>query len=469
MNWLEYFKKPRVNIVSSVLEFKAIDTDGMIKAMRLIELGKERGEKNLPSSDSEGFDSVEQSIINEIEAQVKVDLNLYLDHQTTYADRAKDATIGGLVHQVTASVEDAITDFEQNTHIGTGELYACKRSVIESASELTRFREEHDLKRPPRDYGTIAGKVGILVLILAIEAILNGFFLSKGSDFGLIGGIFQAIIIASINVFVGVSIGRHIFPWLFHKSITMRALAAAGALTYLLANVGFNLATAHYRNAVGVDPSDASALAYKSLLANPLGVNDLQSWSLFIVGFLFSLIAAVDGLRMNDPYPGYGQRMKQNLAALDDYNDLKTELLSALDEIKKSAEKKLDDLISRIQSRVSEYGYIALKSRTLKSRVLEHFLHLESSGNTLLSCYRDECRKNRQTLVPSRFNVAWKYIPPPVEESVVPEKNPNVSDRDLQEALEEARKQRGALHNAFRRAYAKYKLVDHLVDGEGHT
>lgn len=63
MGWQDHFRKQRTNVVSSILEFKAIDTDGMIRSMRLRELARERGEKNLPSQDSEGFDSVEQSII----------------------------------------------------------------------------------------------------------------------------------------------------------------------------------------------------------------------------------------------------------------------------------------------------------------------------------------------------------------------------------------------------------------------
>ena len=466
MSIFDHVRIPRTNVVASILEFPPIDTDGMIKKMRLKELAQEQGARGLPSSDSEVFDSVEQNIINEIGNEAKVQFNAYLDHQNTYAERAGDASIRALTHMIGATAGDATTNFERNTHIGTSDLYARKREVIESERELKRFRERHGLKRPPRDYAAATYKIGVLVLILAIESLLNGFFLSKGSDFGLIGGFLQALLIASINVFCGVAIGRLVLPWVTHRNWSARAVASVGIATYLLANTGFNLAVAHYRNAVASDPFEASSIAYRSLLANPLGIDDLQSWSLFIIGFLFSLIAAYDGFRMNDPYPGYGQRMKQNLEALDEYNALKDELLGDLEQIKKSSEEKMDDLVRSIATRESEFDFIVLKSQALKNSMLQHFTHLESAANTLLSYYRDENRRHRQTPPPIRFNARWKFVHPSMEGQVVADPNRGTFNEELKRALDEARTQREALHNAFRKAYAEYKRIDELVEIE---
>ena len=226
---------------------------------------------------------------------------------------------------------------------------------------------------------------------------------------------------------------------------------------------------AHYRNAVASDPFEASSIAYRSLLANPLGIDDLQSWSLFIIGFLFSLIAAYDGFRMNDPYPGYGQRMKQNLEALDEYNALKDELLGDLEQIKKSAEEKMDDLVRSITTRESEYDFIVLKSQALKNSMLQHFTHLESAANTLLSYYRDENRRHRQTPPPVRFNARWKFVQPSMEGQIVADPNRGTFNEELKQALDEARTQREALHNAFRKACAEYKRINELVEIESEA
>lgn len=469
MSLSDFFGNPRTNVVSSILEFHAIDTDGMIKKMRLKERARENGEKDIPSSDSEGFDSVEQSIVNEIEAEAKIQFNTYLEHQKTYAERAGDATVGALVLQIGSTAADATTNLERNTHAGTGDLYARKRDVIESERELKRFRESNDLKRPPRNYGSRTYKIGLLIFILAIESLLNGFFLSKGSDFGLIGGVFQALIIASINVFIGAVVGRLVLPWLTHSNWNSRVLAAAGTAIYLLASAGFNLAVAHYRNAVASDPFEASSLAYHSLLANPLGIDDLQSWLLFLVGLLFSLVAAIDGYVMDDPYPGYGQRMRHNLEALEEYNALKDELLGDLEQIKKSAEDKIDELLRNIEARHGEFDYIFRKSQALKSSMLQHFTHLESAANTLLGYYRDENRRHRHSSAPTRFNLRWKYTHPPLEGEVVADANRDQLNQERLTVIEEAPKQRRALHNNFRKACDEYKRIDELVELKSAT
>jgi len=466
MRLTNFFGKPRTNVVASILEFHAIDTDGMIKKMRLKERAKENGEKDLPRSDSECFDAVEQNIVNEIEAEAKTQFSTYLEHQKTYAERASDATVSVLVLQIGSTVTDATTNFQGNTHVGTDDLYARKRDVIESEGELRRFRERNGLERPPRDYGPQPYKKGLLLLILAIESILNGFFLSKGSDFGLLGGVFQALIIASINVFVGAGVGRHVLPWIIPRDWSLRIFAAAAMAAYLLASAGFNLAVAHYRNAVASDPFEASFIAYHSLLSNPLDINDLQSWLLFLVGFLFALLAAVDGFCMDDPYPGYGQRMRHKCEASEEYTALKKELLTDLEQIKQSAEDKIDELVRNIETRQGECDHISQKSQALKQSMLQHFTHLESAANTLLSYYRDENRRHRQTQAPSRFNGQWKYTHPVIEGEVVINVN---RDHGLRKVLEEVPRQRETLHTSFLRACDEYKRIDELVELESKT
>ncbi|SLM48410.1 putative Transmembrane protein [Nitrospira japonica] len=465
--WLvDHLNKPRTNVVASILEFPAIDIDGMTKRLNLKRLAKEKGEQGIPRPDNETFDATEHSIISEIETEGKIQFNKYLEHQKTYAERAGDASASGLLIKISSAAGDAITNFERKTHVGTGDLYASKRDVMQSDAELTTFKNLHALTRPPHDLGSRTYKIGILILILAIESVLNGFFLAKGHEFGLIGGVSQALIIAGINVFGGAAVGRLVLPWLNHRNLNARAVATVATLGYLFIDVGFNLAVAHYRNAVATDPFEASAVAYRSLLADPLGLNDLQSWLLFLVGFLFSNVALYDGFRMDDPYPGYGRRMRQNLQALDDYNDLKEQLLGELDEIKTSAEEEIDETVRDIGTKQGEFDYIVRKSQALRTNMLQHFMHLGLAGNTLLRFYREENMRHRPAHSPSpaRFNQQWKYEPPPLAGEDVSPADPEVSRSVSVQALEEAKKQREALHNNYRKACDEYKRIDDLVE-----
>ena len=309
MGFKDIFQTPRTNVVASILQFPAIDTDGMIKKMRLNERAKEQGRANLPASESQGFDAIEQPIVNEIENEGKTQFDLYLSHQKTYAERANDAGIQALLLQIGAITSSASTDFERNTRIGTTELYAYKRDVIETEKELNRFRLRHELDRPARDIGARTYKIGLLIFLLAIEAGLNGLFLQKGNVFGYVGGVSEALFIASLNIFFGATAGRFLLPSLTHRNWGVRMVAALGTAAYVAVASAFNLAGTRLREALATDPFDASVTAFHTLLWTPLAIEDLQWWGLSL---LESFFRSLRRQRLHDVQPPRPERMRRN-------------------------------------------------------------------------------------------------------------------------------------------------------------
>jgi len=467
MGLSDMLRTSRTNLIPSIMQFPSVDIDSLKKRLKLKERGREQGTQNLPSPDNEALDPVEREIVAAIEGTGREQYDAYLAHQKTYAERAADTTVQGQVLRISSVAGGAIADFQRTTNQGTGDLYARKRAVILTEAELNNFRRRHHLERPPRDYGSKALKVWFLVLLLGIEAVLNGFFLSKGSEFGLVGGVLEALLIAGLNIALGVIVGRFVAPWLSYQNPFARILAALGIIVFLAAAFGFNLAVAHYRTAMSGDPFEASFTAYRHLRESPFGIEDLESWALFVMGFLFSMGAAYDGWRMDDPYPGYGQRMRHNLEALEDYNSLKEDLLYDLDEIKKKSEEEIDDLTRSITSRQGEFGSIVMRSEALRSAMREHFDHLESAANTLLVFYRNENEKHRpaQSPLPARFKdaSAWPYPRPSLEGGVVSEDGRKRIDDALNAALQDIPKQRDALYKAFGEALGEYKKIDDIV------
>jgi hypothetical protein len=461
-----FLSKSRTNVFPSSMQFPAIDVDGMIGRMRLKEKAKEQAEQGLPTAESQSFDAVEQEVVNEIENEAKIQYTNYLDNQKVYADRAGDVAIQSLAVRLGTSADDAVTDFQRHTHNGTGELYSRKREVIQTERELNRFKERHGLRRPARNYGKRLVKIGFLLIILVVESLLNGSFLAKGSVFGLVGGVFEALIIAGINVFVGLAVGRLVAPWIGHKNVVAQIFAATGVLVYLAAAVGFNLAVAHYRTAVAGDPFEASLLAYRSLMSDPLAIADLQSWALFIIGFIFSIAAAFDGWLMDDPYPGYGTRMRHNLEALENYNEFKNDLLNDLDEIKQRAEKEMDEIGRKVQDRQNEFGALVLRSHALLSEMTQHFGHLESAANTLLRFYRNENGKYRSAPVPARFDATWTYVRPPETAAATVMGNREQMEQTVRQVMLDIPQHRKRLHDGFLKALGEYKKIDELVDTE---
>ena len=149
MSLTDFAKTPRTNVVASVLEFPQIDTNGMIRKMDLLERARTQGARDLPDTESSGFDAIEKDIVNEIESEGNTQFNAYLSHQKTYADRANDSGVQALVIKLGSIASDAETDFERRTRVGTGDLYARKRHLIDTEKEV-----HHGLAGRAADNGT---------------------------------------------------------------------------------------------------------------------------------------------------------------------------------------------------------------------------------------------------------------------------------------------------------------------------
>ena len=463
MKLTDYFAASRTNVLPSILELKAIDVDGIIKRMQLKRLAEERGKTELPATDSASLDRIEQDIINEVENEANSQFANYLEHQKTYAARASHTSVQGLAIQLGAIANDATTDFLREIHAGLDELHTAKRNVVLTEKEVEKFKAENRITRPPRDQGARAYNWGLFIFIVAIESVLNGFFLAKGSMFGFSGGFMMAFLISVINVLVSASVGRVIFPWLTHRKITSRIVAGAGSITFVVVAIGFNLAVAHYRNASASDPFEASAVAYQTTIRNPFGLYDFESWTLFVLGFCFSIVASIDGLRLDDPYPGYGRRGRQNLNAIVVYTHAKDHLLEALEDIARGAERKMDDIINLIRSRQSEASHITTESLALRAAMLQQFSHFEMSGNTLLRYYRDENSKARKTAPPGHFDTNWTYRRPLPDTVVVTNLDNASYETESRRAIEDAPIRREALHSAYIAAINEYRRVDDLA------
>lgn len=465
MNVADILGSARNNVVSGTDIFPQIDVAGVAKRLHLSEAGTEEGARNLPASESIGLDAHEQQVINEIENEGQSRLTEYLERQKTYNARGHSAGLSSLVFQLKSVAPDAEGELDKATRVGTGELFVLKRDVKDAEGDLQRFRTEHRLRRPVRNRAPLGYHAGFLLLILALEALLNGYFLAKGNTLGYLGGVTDAILIAALNIALGVGAGRLVLPWLWHRSVALKLLAALGVAAYLVLGVGFNVAVMHYRNAVAADPFEATAVAYRTLVTAPLDIQDLQSWQLFILGCAFSLAAAIDGLRMDDPYPGYGRRFREFDELSSEYVGLKEELLDDLQGIKKRAEAKMDDIVRSISTRQSELEHIASVSRSLRVSMLEHFRQLEGAGNTLLQIYRSENVRSRNSSPPARFETRWIYVPPVFEGEVFQIPDKDATDKAIEVALREAPAQRDRLHARYGAAVSEYERLDVVVAG----
>ncbi len=198
----------------------------------------------------------------------------------------------------------------------------------------------------------------------------------------------------------------HVNPW----RRTAGFLIIACWVTWL---AFFNLAVAHYRDALGgPDPDNAGIDAVKLFLSNTVAIHDFQSMLLLVLGGVFSAIAFYDGRRMDDPYPGYGPVTRKWEEAGKKFQEARRKEEAALTRLK-------DDSLARIRQ---ETDYVPSLEGRLRQQIRylaelaasweREMENLERAANTLAEIYREANRHARTTPPPAHFGLALKIQRP---------------------------------------------------------
>jgi hypothetical protein len=242
-----------------------------------------------------------------------------------------------------------------------------------------------------------------------VEALFNGQFLAYGHELGMLGGVGEALVIALLNVGTGAFIGHLVVRQMFHVSFGHRFTSLTVILVYVVGLLAFNIAVAHYRDALGgAQPEEAGKLALNSLLTSPFEIKDIKSWVLTIMGFSFSLIACIDAFSMDDRYPKYGQLIRHRSRHLEEYRDIKEQLVEELQEIKNKVLQQLENLAKKIEQSKNVLKVITEGRLLFIEKFRQHLNYLDECGNRLLVVYREANTDARSTPPPNHFQCRWR-------------------------------------------------------------
>ncbi|MCQ3827940.1 hypothetical protein HXX02_00625 [Microbulbifer elongatus] len=212
--------------------------------------------------------------------------------------------------------------------------------------DLEMFRQRNGLTREAVYRESKLLHYALIFFIVIMETVLNAFFLSKGSDLGLVGGFFQAFIISMINlgfaVFLAFSL-RHCF----HQNPLRKIGAGTLFLGVLVTAIVFVLGVGHYREALEANPFTASQVAMTTLQAQPLGIQDFNSWIMVVVSGIALVLLAAKFFVVDDRYPGYTaitRRVKQQQRmwreahedAIESVNEMAEDIQESISETEKT-------------------------------------------------------------------------------------------------------------------------------------
>ena len=423
--------------------FPQIDRERMKADLKLAERGKALGLKSLPKTQTD--DSVESDIVARFEEERHRNTTIFREQLATFNKRLTDINLLAYFSNATDASRLAEGEFNAEIQKRQGNLTAERDNVIAARQHYTKFRADNRLTAAPDVPQSLLFNISIIFAILAIEGVMNGFFFQYGASNGLLGGIAQAFLFSLANVGVSVATGMYAVPYLYHIDFIKKLAGVVLTISYLWVLFSLNLIIAHYRDAIQVNPDTATHQALTIFLSNPLGIQDIQSVILAGMGIIFGLASVLDGLYMDDRYPGYGRAYRQIKRVYEEYNEKVDDAIDALTDIRDDAIQSLQQTREEALKRKAEYDAIQAHKTRLIAQFTSYLDYLETAANDLITFYRNE---NMQ-----RSNQAFDS-----SVSVNPQELQLKSDstgKQLQRSIQ-------ALHEAYDNSLPKFERIGEL-------
>lgn len=442
------------------LLFPQLDLTNTQKRLRLVEEGVARGKNNLPGQLDDSLDLVENQIVTYIRSEVGLVEDKLSQQMRAYNDRQASLTITTRLNQLVASADDTVTQFLTCVRQGKDDLYQIKKDFVDINKEFARFKTASGLTRSPHYPRSKVLHWSVVMALVLIETTLNGTLLAVGNALGLVGGLSEALIIAVLNVTIGLLAGAICLRYLSHRNSLAKVVAVVAIAVWLSLSVAFNLTVAHYRAALGGDyPADASRIALEEVRKAPLGIQSVQGWLLFALGVGFNILAAFDGWKMDDPYPGYGPLARRRGEAQTDYILGKQNIEDELVRIKNESIGQLDTLSAEMEFKVEDYRNIDANRKSLVDSFTAHVAYLEQCCNQLLSVYRQANIGARTSPGPQHFSQTWSLDVKPVVP--IPTRDQDMFER-LQTSIHQITDTRQKILTGFTESMQAFHALEEL-------
>ena len=440
---IEVFKTPQHDLKLNTEIFGQFDADKVAKELNLEKIGAEKGEKNQPSSETQIPDEIETQIQERIEA-AKATANESAENQIhSYNERISNLDFEGHFSELRQSGPIAISDIDAQIQRGLNEMNTRRRKLLDVEKEFEHFRKTNGLEFRTAKVTSSAEaflRILIILIMIVVETYFNGTYLAKGSSQGLIGGIFEAATFALLNIGFSIILTNYVIRQIVRPNILWKILGLLGVSVWLALVSVINLFLAHYREVASVISDDlfgTSQDVLVKIIANPLGLQELESWMLFAIGLLFAFITLVDILTFSDIFPGYTKRQQKWDDEQEEYKAEFEEATAALDEIKDDYRDQLKQIGDALSSRQKELDTIQSGRNRLASLYSAHHEHLQRAANSLFSYYYEANKAKRTTPVPQRFNN--RYIVAKMELTTNKSFQPREAEK-IKERITEAKK-----------------------------
>jgi hypothetical protein len=448
--------------------FTNLDVQRLATSMTLAERGRTRGTEEQPPADSTTLDAVETEIIETVTAAQKTAHDELENQLTGFRARLIDLDFEARFSGIKDVAQSGLADLKAEQQMGLDDLHGVRRELTEAEEYLTEFRKQHRINRPAKINTTLGTTLKwlIIALIFLGELITNGYFLSRGAELGLAGGVLQAALFAFLNVGVPLLIAIKGLPFLTHRNGLAKLWGLFWLLFFLAETTVLNLGLAHYREAGAETLQGAGIEVMRRMTTAPLTMADFESWVLFGLGVFFSVIALIDGFSLNDSFPKFQEISDNRRKAQDRYAEMRRTRIQDLMDVREQYQEAVSDLRSDLSKRRTEHEAILAHRARQLTLFREAQNQLETAANALLRIYRDANVAARKTPAPAHF--AEPFVLKRIEVEISRENEWNTDE--LKEAIKSAQadleKVMATLGVEFDQALKNYRELDQLVPGK---
>ena len=377
--------------------------DELLNELKVREEAAIAAQSELPTSDSKNTDANEKRIELFFRNRVQK-LNWEADEKlVTYNTRMQNIDIDAdyqKIKNLSKNIKQKASNLNQQFKLELSE-FDIKKTALKH--EMDSFRQINRLHRGAEYPESKWLFYSIILVFLLAESILNGTFLAKGSELGLLGGVRDAIILAALNIFPAYIIGTYFLPLANHIKPAYKFISYVAVLVYASLLILINYFIANYREEMEimntVNPFQ-DAIQNMASLHIP---NSMHAILLGILGLTFSLVVFFKGYNSDDKYPSYGKLDRKLNKATDDYNQCRYDILDELDLLKNDSLSERTELISRLTSDIDDIKLLHQLKIALVQKYSSVAQYLRDSCGVAVTMYRDTNLGIRKTPAPAYF------------------------------------------------------------------
>ena len=384
---------------------------------RTLSLAERMGKNELPLSTDSELSAAEQDIERladkekgEIERTFEIELKSTRTNLAMFAPDFLNA-------ELKSQAQDAVVRFDASMSSHLAEVFPLENVYIGRKRELSDFRNKYKINWESNHPDSIILHIGVLFTILLIEMLSNAFFFMEATAFGLVGGFVQAFFLALIGISLA-WVNAKCIQQVFHRLLlikipfTIISVIAFASLICYVAMIG------HLRDFQIANPTiainDLSPMYFADKISQSAFLYaSIDSYLTTTIMLIFSIIAVIDILRMDDLFPGYGKRSRKYDRAFEDLRESRELQREKLTICQRESKNEIRVLNRILESKFIQHNSIIGMYHDKERRYIDALENLKARSSALLADFRKINLKFRQSPPPSYFlthTIDWDRV-----------------------------------------------------------